>query len=616
MKKAFWFLVKTMEVVFIVFLLFIGSLFFREQRLPKFVVDRIAIGLSSERYLLACDGVAYGIGRGLTLSGIKLYELDSGNGISPTVSAKKLSIRLLARKVYVSGLKFPRLPESYYHGECCERDFKIDFRFPDVGEFDLELDEPEILGICPRTVFARVEMSPETLHFRDIRLVWPDLRRRMVVTGDLDLDLQKRALTSNIDGLATQPLIRPLLVALDLPSAYPYFDAFSDVAEPVDARGRFECDLGNGDFRMKLALKIGECKYNRVPFARADGILDLYVYTRGTNCNARLGVDLAEAVDQEGRTLSGRFGVDLSNEVVRLSFDAKSSLMLSDALDVADFLNDGTLNCIRCDSPPLIAVKGVCGVCAADKAANDLDFGVQLGCGSVYGYQVRDLAADFSLKGDAVEFRKITARGKDGGRLQISDRLEMPDFDGSRIRLNPKISIKGGSLNELADVFNFDLGERCGRVDAVVELAVEGNSNSLNTLSGKGSVKIFEGRLAKMKLFAGLTDLVAEKVPGVESLVTQTDASCDFTIDGGVVRSENICIEGGLVSLKAWGAYDMVNDNLDFTSQVQFLRNESLMGKLIHPIVWPFSKLLLEFKAKGPLDAANWEYISIIDRIL
>ena len=60
----------------------------------------------------------------------------------------------------------------------------------------------------------------------------------------------------------------------------------------------------------------------------------------------------------------------------------------------------------------------------------------------------------------------------------------------------------------------------------------------------------------------------------------------------------------------------MVNDNLDFTSQVQFLRNESLMGKLIHPIVWPFSKLLLEFKAKGPLDAANWEYISIIDRIL
>ena len=40
------------------------------------------------------------------------------------------------------------------------------------------------------------------------------------------------------------------------------------------------------------------------------------------------------------------------------------------------------------------------------------------------------------------------------------------------------------------------------------------------------------------------------------------------------------------------------------------------MGKLLHPITWPFTKLLLEFKTKGPLDDADWEYISIIDRIL
>ena len=142
------------------------------------------------------------------------------------------------------------------------------------------------------------------------------------------------------------------------------------------------------------------------------------------------------------------------------------------------------------------------------------------------------------------------------------------------------------------------------------------STNILETLNGRGKIRVSEGHLAQMKLFAGLTTVVAEKVPGVDAIVTQSDASCDFTVSNGVFRSDNIYIEGGLVSLKAWGAYDIPKDRLDFTSRIQFLRNESLMGKLLHPITWPFTKLLLEFKTKGPLDDADWEYISIIDRIL
>ena len=76
-------------------------------------------------------------------------------------------------------------------------------------------------------------------------------------------------------------------------------------------------------------------------------------------------------------------------------------------------------------------------------------------------------------------------------------------------------------------------------------------------------------------------------------------------------------IEGSLFSIAAKGCYDMVNDNLDFTVRVQFLKNESVLGKyLIRPIMWPFTKLLLEFKATGPIDNPAWEYISVLDRIM
>ena len=75
-------------------------------------------------------------------------------------------------------------------------------------------------------------------------------------------------------------------------------------------------------------------------------------------------------------------------------------------------------------------------------------------------------------------------------------------------------------------------------------------------------------------------------------------------------------IEGGLVSIKGWGTYDIAADNLDFTVRVQFLKKDTMLATLVHPVTWPFTKLLLEFKAHGPIDDPAWDYISIIDRIL
>ena len=141
-------------------------------------------------------------------------------------------------------------------------------------------------------------------------------------------------------------------------------------------------------------------------------------------------------------------------------------------------------------------------------------------------------------------------------------------------------------------------------------------TNSVRGLNGTGSLKVTDGMLAQMKLFAGLTKLVAEKVPGVGFLVNQSQASADFTIENGVFKSDNVRIEGGFISIKAAGTYDIADDNLDFTVRVQFLKSDTMMGQILHPITWPFTKLLLEFKAKGPLDDPDWEYVSVIDRIL
>jgi len=142
------------------------------------------------------------------------------------------------------------------------------------------------------------------------------------------------------------------------------------------------------------------------------------------------------------------------------------------------------------------------------------------------------------------------------------------------------------------------------------------STNLYSHLNGRGKIRVTEGRLAQMRLFMGLTDYLASNVPGVASLVNQSQASLDYTVTNGVFHSNNIFIEGDVFSIKATGSYDIPADKLDFTVRLQLLKNESFLGKIVQPVLFPFSKLLLEFKVTGTAEDPKWNYISVIDRIL
>ena len=45
------------------------------------------------------------------------------------------------------------------------------------------------------------------------------------------------------------------------------------------------------------------------------------------------------------------------------------------------------------------------------------------------------------------------------------------------------------------------------------------------------------------------------------------------------------------------------------------MKKESFMGKVLHSVAFPFTKLLLEFKATGSISDPKWDYISILDRV-
>jgi hypothetical protein len=104
--------------------------------------------------------------------------------------------------------------------------------------------------------------------------------------------------------------------------------------------------------------------------------------------------------------------------------------------------------------------------------------------------------------------------------------------------------------------------------------------------------------------------------PAVSWFTDTTQASCDYTIENGILKTDNVYIEGSLFSIKMYGSLDTTVDKLDFTVRVQFTKKDSIVGKLLHPLTWPFTKLLLEFRLTGSAKEPEWKYISVIDRVL
>lgn len=618
-KRFFSILWSTVKFLFVVLLVYLGSLFFREEKLPRACVQAICRRLSTDTLRIRCDSASFGFRKGVQLHALKVEDRRPDDGWREIASVRRAAIDPILRRVRLVELKYPRLPDSYYAPGSQETNARLELELPKIPEFRLQLDNPAILGLTPARVTAQVCVHPRWVTVDEAHIDWPENGRTLQIDGHVRLDLLEQWFRAEVSGLATQRQIRPLLEALDVPCAFPYFDAFTDIPQPVPARGRFEANLVNGDFFMNLDLKPVMGRYNGVEMARADGVLDFRYYVRGTNGNMRLTVDLPVALDPEGGRLGGSLTVDMTNDVVRLDYDIGSELAFRDILRIADvsFLSpDDTLDMIRCDTKPVITVKGRTGTTEDDLEANDLACAAQLAKGAFYGMELRDVDAVFNLRRDRLDFTRVTARGKTGGRIDARATLDFAGFDPARATAHVETDYREGSLEELADGLDFDLGERRGRVDASYVMDFPMTTNCVRGLNGTGRVKVTDGMLAQMKLFAGLTKLIAEKVPGVGFLVNQSQASADFTIENGVFTSDNVRIEGGFISIKGWGAYDIADDNLDFTVRVQFLKSDSMMGQIIQPITWPFTKLLLEFRAKGPLDSPDWEYVSVIDRIL
>ena len=626
--------------LFCAFVLFVVSVVFFEQPVPQSILARLTDKLSDENWLVSMDSASFRLSRGLKVQGLNVFDRRKPAS-KPVLSANLLdlefnlasfpwSAQTIVKHVTLTELDYPRLGDGYYVPDSIEFPGTPDFRekdeplhlsLPNVAPFGVTLVRPHILGVRPKFVdVPYVSLTANSLTLQDIHLQWNDSDALMTLDGECALDLDSQLVRGEVHGLARQHNIRPLLEALEITNSYAFIDSFTQVIPPVKAACAFDVNLRNNDLHILLDLHPTGGRYNNVPLKSADGQVDIRVFVRDTFQNARIVVGPISAGIADGRAMSGTVIYENTNDVGYVSFDGiTSTTSLSNALAVADVMNDGTLDCLSLATPPLITLNGRLAVDPAHAATNSLDGTLAFGKGTFFSIPLTNAAAAFHVRGTDVSFSDAHATAPHGGTVTGEGSISIPDFKQENASFSVSVKSDDVSLTDFADIFKFDIGDKHGSIFGNVVLSGPLQTNLSSRICGSGHIECRDGHLAQMKVFAGLTDYLAKHVPGISSFVNQSRGSLDFSLTNGLFRTDNIRIEGGFFAIHAAGSYDIPKDKLDFTARVTFSKNDGFFATLATPITWPFanlSKMLFDFRIFGSLDNPEWEYNkNIMDRL-
>ncbi len=200
---------------------------------------------------------------------------------------------------------------------------------------------------------------------------------------------------------------------------------------------------------------------------------------------------------------------------------------------------------------------------------------------------------------------------KVAGRLLFTnDRLQISDLAGTLfggvVRGGADISLAKGDPHyranlvldsvdfpKLTDLY-FKYQSARGRLAGSFDWS--GFGDDARSIKGAGKLRVSEGNVFAIPIFGPLSSLLGAIIPGAGYSVAH-QATADFTVDRGVIHTDDFKVSGRLFGMVGHGDVRYVEDRLDFDIKV----SGSGPGLLLTPVY-----KLFEYKGEGSLSKPNW----------
>jgi hypothetical protein len=591
------------------------------RRLPDFLEKRLEDALCSDILCARFDSASFSLRDGLTLRQLRIYARGM---IGPPLLAvgearATVALRIGASAgdcldaIHLRGLDFSTMPDLETLGPLLSgrrgKDGKsaLDaFTRP----VDVTVEDLDLLGIPVQELTARVSAHDHALAFESLSLRWPGSTGGVEhASGMARVGLSDGSYRLVLDGRATPASLYPLFHALGFNGVVRVCSWFSDFHRPPVARFDLVRSGKGTPVALRLFLRGANFRYRDIPIENAEALVTLAEDGR----KGHVAVSNLRVKHATG-SVTGDLGMDFDTDILHLDLDSsveESAVVRGSGVNTN--LAGKILGAVACETPPSMVVSGQVAF-AGNKPPEILLRGrVRSGPFTVVDIPFAAGEGDFLLTERSLDLPGVRVSAFGGtvtGDVSLA-KSPGPTTNGEW-RVNLRGVSKGTSFGGFCqDVFDMT-NHYGGILSAAFDLSIPLATNTFPT--GTGSVVVRDGMIVRIPLFTGFTDYLADNIPGVETLVTQSDMKLDFVCTNGQFRTDNLLVEGGFFSLRAAGAYTHRDRKVDFLARARLFREKTLVGKVVRVVAFPFSKLL-EFRAHGTLGAPKWEYIGLTDRI-
>jgi hypothetical protein len=218
-----------------------------------------------------------------------------------------------------------------------------------------------------------------------------------------------------------------------------------------------------------------------------------------------------------------------------------------------------------------------------------------------WGYYTADrIEADWIAESAHVTMTNITMEvlgGKVVGHIHLEGLGDPPVAYDLELRIH---DLSFADL--LRQALQMEKINRTGRLSASIQLSGLAEDDWKDSVTGHGTLRIRKGEIFRIPLLGGLSRLLSKIYEGF-GFATQSDVRSTYTIGDRAIRSEEIRIEGNLLSLAGWGTYEL-DGYLDFRVQVKPLRRGVIVDA-VRFVTYPVSRLL-QFHLQGTPDEPVW----------
>ncbi|MDE0838646.1 MAG: hypothetical protein OSB41_06275 [Kiritimatiellae bacterium] len=348
--------------------------------------------------------------------------------------------------------------------------------------------------------------------------------------------------------------------------------------------------MANGRFWME------EGTYNGVDVLRADCTYDFQIgpTVRIFEVNPLL------VVREEGLAFGG-LTFDGSDGKRALEFDLSSGLDPHALVGIVGVMTNLVSTNVLFEVPYRVNVKGLHDI--NTPALSRISAEVDLGSIDTGKIQLSNVSFAWSRHGFVDSFDDMRALFC-GGVLEGDGYLAKPaDSDVTSAFFSG--DWRGVDLKTFADrLIGEDAHAFSGDMKGHLHLVGVTGAANRHSWAGNGDLRISGGQLLRLPVFGGLTKYMGKALPGVDLLLSQTDASASYRVSNERIQFDEVRVEGDVLSLLGKGQCDFDRE-LDFAVELTFFRAHTLVAKIVRLPTFILSKLL-EFRVVGPTTSPHW----------